>query len=97
MLLQLPQDETMMPPPISALTTPYASAPLPYLLRHLPSLCSCGTLKICLQRHPQPPLCLILSPLLTILTLRYQIHRAQWLVGVHDERNQGDMLSGHLC
>ncbi|MBW0510856.1 hypothetical protein O181_050571 [Austropuccinia psidii MF-1] len=30
MLLQPPQDETMMPPPISALTTPYASAPLPY-------------------------------------------------------------------
>ncbi|MBW0526281.1 hypothetical protein O181_065996 [Austropuccinia psidii MF-1] len=23
--------------------------------------------------------------------------QVQWLVGVHDERNQGDMLSGHLC
>ncbi|MBW0546142.1 hypothetical protein O181_085857 [Austropuccinia psidii MF-1] len=31
-LLKPPQDETMMPPPISALTTPYASAPLPFLL-----------------------------------------------------------------
>ncbi|MBW0487251.1 hypothetical protein O181_026966 [Austropuccinia psidii MF-1] len=30
MLLQLPQDETMMPSPISALTTPYASTPPPY-------------------------------------------------------------------
>ncbi|MBW0539377.1 hypothetical protein O181_079092 [Austropuccinia psidii MF-1] len=29
-LLQPPQDDTMMPPPISALTTPYASTPSPY-------------------------------------------------------------------
>ncbi|MBW0556891.1 hypothetical protein O181_096606 [Austropuccinia psidii MF-1] len=47
-LLQPPQDETMMLPPISALTTPYTSAPPPYLL--------CRALKICLQHHPQPPL-----------------------------------------
>ncbi|MBW0499896.1 hypothetical protein O181_039611 [Austropuccinia psidii MF-1] len=42
-------------PPISALTTPYASAPPPYLLCRLQFLCSCGALKICLQHHPQPP------------------------------------------
>ncbi|MBW0471002.1 hypothetical protein O181_010717 [Austropuccinia psidii MF-1] len=71
MLLQRPQDGTMMPPPISTLTTPYASAPPPYLLCRLPSSRSHGALKICPRHHPQPPLCLILSPLLTILTLRY--------------------------
>ncbi|MBW0493514.1 hypothetical protein O181_033229 [Austropuccinia psidii MF-1] len=32
MLLKHSQYETTMPPPISALTTPYASAPLPHLL-----------------------------------------------------------------
>ncbi|MBW0464894.1 hypothetical protein O181_004609 [Austropuccinia psidii MF-1] len=48
MLLQPPQDETMMPHPISALTTPYASAPVPFLLCHLKFLRSCGPLKICL-------------------------------------------------
>ncbi|MBW0561283.1 hypothetical protein O181_100998 [Austropuccinia psidii MF-1] len=61
-LMQPPQDETTMPPPISALTTPYASAPPPYLL--------CA-LKICLRRHAQPPLSLILFPPLTILMFRY--------------------------
>ncbi|MBW0580958.1 hypothetical protein O181_120673 [Austropuccinia psidii MF-1] len=66
-----PQDETITPPPISALTTPYASTPPPYLLRHFPSLCSRGALKICLRCQPQPPLPLIFSPLLTILMLRY--------------------------
>ncbi|MBW0550991.1 hypothetical protein O181_090706 [Austropuccinia psidii MF-1] len=71
MLLQNPQDETMMPPPISALTIPYASAPLVYLLRCFQFLSFCSALKICLRYHPQPPLHLILSPLLTILTLRY--------------------------
>ncbi|MBW0489852.1 hypothetical protein O181_029567 [Austropuccinia psidii MF-1] len=53
MLLQRPQDETMMLPPISTLTTPYASAP-----RFLQSLRSHGALKICLRHHPQPSLCL---------------------------------------
>ncbi|MBW0535604.1 hypothetical protein O181_075319 [Austropuccinia psidii MF-1] len=66
-----PQEETRMLGPISALTTPYASAPLPYLLRCFPFLCSRGALKICLRCHPQPPLCLILYLQLTILTLRY--------------------------
>ncbi|MBW0505797.1 hypothetical protein O181_045512 [Austropuccinia psidii MF-1] len=47
-------------PPISALTTPYASAPLPHLLLGLQSLRFCGALK-CLPN--MPPL------LLTILTL----------------------------
>ncbi|MBW0509321.1 hypothetical protein O181_049036 [Austropuccinia psidii MF-1] len=23
--------------------------------------------------------------------------QVQWPVGIHDERNQGDLLSGHLC
>ncbi|MBW0555500.1 hypothetical protein O181_095215 [Austropuccinia psidii MF-1] len=58
-------------PAISALTTPYTSAPLRHLLCHLKSLRSHGALKICLQRLPQPPLHLILSPPLTILMLRY--------------------------
>ncbi|MBW0568112.1 hypothetical protein O181_107827 [Austropuccinia psidii MF-1] len=57
--------------PISALTTPYTSAPLPHLLCCLQSLCSHGTLKICLQCCPQSSLCLILSLPLTILMLRY--------------------------
>ncbi|MBW0513235.1 hypothetical protein O181_052950 [Austropuccinia psidii MF-1] len=57
--------------PISALTNPYTSAPLPHLLCCLQSLCSRGTVKICLQHCPQSPLCLILSPPLTILMLRY--------------------------
>ncbi|MBW0545125.1 hypothetical protein O181_084840 [Austropuccinia psidii MF-1] len=48
MLLQPPQDETTMLPPISALTTPYASAPPPFLLCHLQFLRSGSTLKICL-------------------------------------------------
>ncbi|MBW0502839.1 hypothetical protein O181_042554 [Austropuccinia psidii MF-1] len=86
-LLKPPQDET----------TTLPSPPLPYILGRFPSLCSRSTHKICLRRHPQPPLRPILSPPLTILMLRYYIHRVWWLVGVHDERNQGDMLSGHLC
>ncbi|MBW0575429.1 hypothetical protein O181_115144 [Austropuccinia psidii MF-1] len=50
-------------PPISSLTTPYASAPLPLTI-------------LTFLRHPQdmllmPPLSLILSPPLTILMLRY--------------------------
>ncbi|MBW0528220.1 hypothetical protein O181_067935 [Austropuccinia psidii MF-1] len=43
----------------------------PHHPHHFPSLRSHGALKICLQRNPQPPLCLILSPPLTILMLRY--------------------------
>ncbi|MBW0545090.1 hypothetical protein O181_084805 [Austropuccinia psidii MF-1] len=34
---------------------------------------------------------------LTILRFPYYIHSVQWLVGVHNERNQGNMLSGLLC
>ncbi|MBW0592497.1 hypothetical protein O181_132212, partial [Austropuccinia psidii MF-1] len=44
---------------------------LPYFLCHFPSLHSRGAIKICLRCHSQPPLRLILSPPLTILTLRY--------------------------
>ncbi|MBW0582289.1 hypothetical protein O181_122004 [Austropuccinia psidii MF-1] len=44
-----PPDETPTLPPISALTTPYASAPPPHLLLGLQSLCCCGALKLCLQ------------------------------------------------
>ncbi|MBW0479130.1 hypothetical protein O181_018845 [Austropuccinia psidii MF-1] len=36
-------------------------------------------------------------PPLTILTLPYYIHSVRWLVGVHNQRNQGNMLSGLLC
>ncbi|MBW0580714.1 hypothetical protein O181_120429 [Austropuccinia psidii MF-1] len=32
-----------------------------------------------------------------ILTLPYYIHSVRWLVGVHDERNRQNMLSGLLC
>ncbi|MBW0527784.1 hypothetical protein O181_067499 [Austropuccinia psidii MF-1] len=70
-LLKPPQDATTMPPPISSLTTPYASAPPPFLLCRLQFLGSCGALKICLWGHPKPPLCLFLSEPLTIVTLRY--------------------------
>ncbi|MBW0586063.1 hypothetical protein O181_125778 [Austropuccinia psidii MF-1] len=58
-------------PTISALTTPYTSTPLHHFLCCLKYLRSHGTVKICLQHLPQPPLGLILSPPLTILTLRY--------------------------
>ncbi|MBW0563325.1 hypothetical protein O181_103040 [Austropuccinia psidii MF-1] len=61
----------LLQPPISTLTTPYASAPPPYLLCHLQFLRSHCAFKICPQFHPQPPLCLILSPQLTILILKY--------------------------
>ncbi|MBW0468898.1 hypothetical protein O181_008613 [Austropuccinia psidii MF-1] len=36
-------------------------------------------------------------PPLTILTLLYYIHSVRWLVGIHNQRNQGNMLSGLLC
>ncbi|MBW0531865.1 hypothetical protein O181_071580 [Austropuccinia psidii MF-1] len=53
-LLPGPQAETMMPPPISALTTPYASTPLPLAILMLP-------------RNPQdmpptPPSTLLMPP-----------------------------------
>ncbi|MBW0461279.1 hypothetical protein O181_000994 [Austropuccinia psidii MF-1] len=46
-------------PLISALTSPYASAPPPHLLLGLQSLCRCGALKLCLQHFPHPPLRLL--------------------------------------
>ncbi|MBW0556221.1 hypothetical protein O181_095936 [Austropuccinia psidii MF-1] len=46
-LLKFPQDETTMLPPISTLTTPYASAPPPFLFCRLQFLHSRGALKIC--------------------------------------------------
>ncbi|MBW0517196.1 hypothetical protein O181_056911 [Austropuccinia psidii MF-1] len=46
-------------PPISALTTPYASTPPPHILLGLQSLRYCGSLKLCLRRHPHPHLCLL--------------------------------------
>ncbi|MBW0500232.1 hypothetical protein O181_039947 [Austropuccinia psidii MF-1] len=49
-LLAGPQDETTMPPPISALTTPYTSAPLPLATLTLPQ----RPQEICLRHHPQP-------------------------------------------
>ncbi|MBW0587340.1 hypothetical protein O181_127055 [Austropuccinia psidii MF-1] len=42
--------------PISALTTPYASAPPPHLLLGLQFLHSCGALKLCVRCCPHPPL-----------------------------------------
>ncbi|MBW0585485.1 hypothetical protein O181_125200 [Austropuccinia psidii MF-1] len=82
-LLPGPQDETMMPPPISTLKTPYASTP-----SCLKSLCSRGALNPPYASTPPP---------LTILTLLYYIHSVRWLVGVHNQCNQGNMLSGLLC
>ncbi|MBW0533103.1 hypothetical protein O181_072818 [Austropuccinia psidii MF-1] len=48
-LLPGPQDDTTIPP--SQLLTLLPPG-------HLQSLCSCSTLKICLQHRPQPSLCL---------------------------------------
>ncbi|MBW0465752.1 hypothetical protein O181_005467 [Austropuccinia psidii MF-1] len=50
-----PPGETPKLPPISALTTPYASTPPPHLLIGLQSLRCCGALKLCLQCGPHPP------------------------------------------
>ncbi|MBW0525463.1 hypothetical protein O181_065178 [Austropuccinia psidii MF-1] len=76
----------------NAATLPYASSPLPYLLRSLPLSCSPHALMICLQRcnpmstltHPYTSA----PPLLTMLML-------WWLVGV--QCNHRNMLSGLLC
>ncbi|MBW0518779.1 hypothetical protein O181_058494 [Austropuccinia psidii MF-1] len=57
--LHTPPDETPTLPPISALTTPYSSAPTPHLLLGLQSLNCCRTLKLFLRRRPHPPLCLL--------------------------------------
>ncbi|MBW0539269.1 hypothetical protein O181_078984 [Austropuccinia psidii MF-1] len=54
-------------PPISSLTTPYASKPLPHPLLGLQSLCSCRALKLCIRRFPHHPYA-SLHPPLTILT-----------------------------
>ncbi|MBW0496719.1 hypothetical protein O181_036434, partial [Austropuccinia psidii MF-1] len=46
------------------------------------------------------PLILTLAeclPTRLILTLPYYIHSVRWLVGVHNERNCQNMLSGLLC
>ncbi|MBW0488294.1 hypothetical protein O181_028009 [Austropuccinia psidii MF-1] len=64
MLLGALKDETTMPPPISSLTTPYASAPLPLTILTL-----LWRPKDMPPMPPSIPLHLILSPLLTILTL----------------------------
>ncbi|MBW0484156.1 hypothetical protein O181_023871 [Austropuccinia psidii MF-1] len=60
MHLHHPPDETPALPPISTLTTPYASKPPPHLLFGLQSLRSCRALKLCLRRCPHPTLRLIL-------------------------------------
>ncbi|MBW0545321.1 hypothetical protein O181_085036 [Austropuccinia psidii MF-1] len=63
----------------------------PYALRlcsALPTLLTILTLAEC------PP-DMLLTPL--ILTLPYYIHSVRWLVGVHNERNCRNMLSGLLC
>ncbi|MBW0551028.1 hypothetical protein O181_090743 [Austropuccinia psidii MF-1] len=57
--LHPPPDETPALPHISALSTPYASAPPPHLLLGLQSLHCCGALKLCLRRCPHPPLHLL--------------------------------------
>ncbi|MBW0548634.1 hypothetical protein O181_088349 [Austropuccinia psidii MF-1] len=36
-------------------------------------------------------------PIRLILTLPYYIHSVRWLVGIHNERNCRNMLSGLLC
>ncbi|MBW0473625.1 hypothetical protein O181_013340 [Austropuccinia psidii MF-1] len=66
MLLQQPQDETKMLPPISALTTPYASTPPPLTILTLPW-------------HPQdmpptlPSTLLMPNPLCRLPSLRFHI------------------------
>ncbi|MBW0588694.1 hypothetical protein O181_128409 [Austropuccinia psidii MF-1] len=69
--LKCPPDMPLTPPHtgllLKAAYDSYAPA-APHLHPHHP-LHSHGALKICLRCHPQPPLHLILSPLLTILTL----------------------------
>ncbi|MBW0469588.1 hypothetical protein O181_009303 [Austropuccinia psidii MF-1] len=71
---------------------------LPTCSQHHLSLCLCSALLTCLQHClPSLPLRGALPTLLTILTLLYYIHSVWWLVGVHDERNCQNILSGLLC
>ncbi|MBW0494910.1 hypothetical protein O181_034625 [Austropuccinia psidii MF-1] len=67
--------------------------------RRLQFLHSPGALKISLRRrHLISALTPALSsPLLTILMLLYEINRVWWLVGIHNECNHRNMLSGLLC
>ncbi|MBW0569599.1 hypothetical protein O181_109314 [Austropuccinia psidii MF-1] len=62
--------------------------------RHcLPSLRSQRALPTCSQHHLSLRLRSAL-PTPLILTLPYYIHSVRWLVGVHNERNRQNMLSG---
>ncbi|MBW0565847.1 hypothetical protein O181_105562 [Austropuccinia psidii MF-1] len=79
-LLPGPRDETMMRPLISALTASYAPM--------APSRYASDTSLNRPYASAPPPL--------TILTLPYYIHSVRWIVGVHDECNQVNMLSGLL-
>ncbi|MBW0583642.1 hypothetical protein O181_123357 [Austropuccinia psidii MF-1] len=82
-LLKPPQDETMMLLPIS--TPAFSSLPL--------------TIITLLQRPQDMPPTPPLTPLMpNPLSAAYHPYaQVWWLVGVHGECNQGDMLSGHLC
>ncbi|MBW0579477.1 hypothetical protein O181_119192, partial [Austropuccinia psidii MF-1] len=86
-----------------AVPAQHASAPLPSLCSQCPHDMPPLLLTILTLCPPNMPL-----TTLTILTLTVTSRHAsnatyhpyaqvQWLVGVHDERNQGDILSGHLC
>ncbi|MBW0574625.1 hypothetical protein O181_114340 [Austropuccinia psidii MF-1] len=81
----------MMPPPISALTTTYASAP-----HRLQSLHSHAALKRYASNTALNPPYASAPPQLTILRLTYYIHSVRWLVGLHNQCNQGNILSGFL-
>ncbi|MBW0585513.1 hypothetical protein O181_125228 [Austropuccinia psidii MF-1] len=85
----------------------------PTCSRHcLPSLCLRSALPTCSRHHLSLRLCSALpTPLILtlaecppnmllkrlILMLPYYIHSVRWLVGVHNERNRQNMLSGLLC
>ncbi|MBW0482860.1 hypothetical protein O181_022575 [Austropuccinia psidii MF-1] len=90
-LLPGPQDETKMPPP---------SLPSQLLMLWPPAACNpfapAVPLRYASNTALNPPYASA-SPPITILMLLHYIHSVRWLVGVHDQRNQGNMLSGLLC
>ncbi|MBW0525480.1 hypothetical protein O181_065195 [Austropuccinia psidii MF-1] len=90
-LLLGPQDETTMLPP---------SPPLKLLMLLPPAACNpyapAAPSRYASNTALNPPYAWAPPPL-TILTLLYYIHCVWWLVGVHNQHNQGKMLSGLLC
>ncbi|MBW0555452.1 hypothetical protein O181_095167 [Austropuccinia psidii MF-1] len=85
------QDETTMPPP---------SLPSQLLMLLPPTACNPYALaapsRYASNTTLNPPYASAPPPF-TILMLWYYIHSVRWLVGVHNQHNQGNMLSGLLC